>query len=173
MASSNEKSGATVTTSTVIVDKSSTVTTTTPLDTLAPAAFAVPTDNEPRRISEVSTPATAHNEGLNPFDTDLEAMVSSRTLMTADDSCGMKSATNTNSKGSPDCQVWPGKDHWKKKAKTARVNRHSCQVLAKMSKRNRIIVKVGIIALILAIALAVGLGVSKSLHARVWSPNDS
>ncbi|KAF3770791.1 hypothetical protein M406DRAFT_29658, partial [Cryphonectria parasitica EP155] len=121
--------------------------------------------------SDISTPTTAHNDGLNPFDTDLEAMVSSRTLTVGDDSCGMKSTTNVNIKGSsPDCQVWPGKDHWKKKAKTARVNRHSCQMLAKMSKRNRIIAKISIIALILAIALAVGLGVSKSLGAAIWSP---
>lgn len=160
-------------------EKSDVAVTVTPAPRLVTSAETLTPSHRPsadisyHRPSSVSTPATAQNESLNPFDTDLEAMVSSRTLTGGDDSCGMKSTSNSNLKCSGDGQVWPGQGHWKKKAKTARVNRHSCQMLAKMSKRNRIIAKIGIIALILAIALAVGLGVSKATGARIWSPKDN
>lgn len=88
-----------------------------------------------------------------------------------DDSCGMKSASKSNLKGSPEGQVWPGQDHWKRKAKAARINQRSCQCLAKMSKRNRIITKVLIGVMIVAIAVAVGLGISKAVGAGVWKPS--
>lgn len=172
MASPNEKAALTVTTTQFNDDKTLS-TTTTSTNTLAtsPAASLAPFP-EPAlgRSSDVSTPATAHND-LNPFDTDLEAMISSRTLAVADDSCGMKSASCSNLKGSPDGQVWPGQAHWKRKAKAAKVNQRSCQCFAKMSKRNRIIIKVLIIALVVGIAVGVGLGISKSLGVGVWKPD--
>lgn len=163
MASTIDEKGATltVTTFTQTADKTSSTTTTT----LAPSP-----EIGFRRSSDVSTPATAHNE-LNPFDTDLEAMISSRTMTQPDDACGMKSASKSNLKGSPEGQVWPGQDYWKKKAKAARINKRSCQCLARMSKRNRIIAKVLIGAVIVAIAVGVGLGISRAVGAGVWKPS--
>ncbi|KAJ0117808.1 hypothetical protein J7T55_002008 [Diaporthe amygdali] len=117
-----------------------------------------------RRPSEVSTPASAND--LNPFDTDIEAMISTRTTR-EDDSCGMKSTSKGNLKGA---QVWPGQDHWKKKAKANKLNQRSCQCLAKMSKRNRILVKVAIIVLVVLTAVGVGFGISKPLGAGIWKP---
>lgn len=110
---------------------------------------------------------------INPFDTDLEAMVSSRTLTGGDDACGMKSASSTNLKGCAEGQVWPGQAHWKKKSKTAKVNKHSCQCLAKLSKRNRMLVKVLIGLLVIALGVGVGLGVSRKVGAAVWKPDNN
>lgn len=168
MASPNEKAGLTVTTTT-LMDGKTLSTTTTQAETLAPSPVASLAPAF-RGSSDVSTPATAHND-LNPFDTDLEAMISARTLAAADDSCGMKSASCSNLKGSPDGQVWPGQAHWKKKAKAAKVNQRSCQCFARMSQRNRIIIKILIGALIIGIAVGVGLGISKSLGVGVWKPD--
>ncbi|KAK4142454.1 uncharacterized protein C8A04DRAFT_29903 [Dichotomopilus funicola] len=109
------------------------------------------------RPSDLSTPATAR---LNPFDTDIEA----RPVMTHDSS--RKSAECT--KGGTDCHVWPGQDHWKRKAKAARKNKHNCTCLAGLSRRNRIAVKILIIVLIVGVAVAVGFGVSKPLGAGIW-----
>lgn len=179
MAPTDEKAiGLTVTTTATTNmndDKTLSTITTASGDTLAPSLAPSPypsrgTSQDLHRPSDVSTPATAGRE-LNPFDTDLEAMVSTRTIVATDDACGMKSASNCNLKGSPDGQVWPGQEHWKKKAKAARVNNRSCQPLARMSKRNRIIVRVLIIALVVGIAVGVGLGISRSLHAGIWKPN--
>lgn len=172
MASPNEKSGLIVTTTQLNDDKTLS-TTTTAADTLAvsPVASLIPSPEVALgRSSDVSTPATAHND-LNPFDTDLEAMISTRTLAVQDDSCGMKSASCSNLKGSPDGQVWPGQAHWKKKAKAAKVNQRSCQCFAKMNHRNRIIIRVLIIALVVGIGVGVGLGISKSLGVGVWRPD--
>lgn len=176
MAAPNEKASlAVTTTTTTLTDGKLSTTTTTSGETLAPspaASLAPSPELAYRQSSEVSTPATAHNE-LNPFDTDLEAMVSTRTLPGGDDSCGMKSASNSNLKGSADGQVWPGQAHWKKKAKAAKINNRSCQCLARLSKRNRIIAKVLIGALVIGIAVAVGLGISKSLGAGIWKPDSN
>lgn len=127
--------------------------------------LAVSPDDNYGRISDVSTPVSSHM-GLNPFDTDVEAMMASTLTTREDDSCGMKSVSNT--KSSPDGQVWPGKGHWKQKAKANKVNQRSCQCLAKMSKRNRMITKVALILLVIAIAVGVGFGISKPLGAGIW-----
>ena len=109
------------------------------------------------RRSDVSTPATTR---ANPFETDIEAMP----VMTHNSS--RRSAECT--KGGSDCQVWPGQDHWKRKAKAAKKSRHTCTCLAGMSKRNRILVRVLIVVLVVAIAVGVGFGVSKPLNAGIW-----
>lgn len=109
------------------------------------------------RPSDVSSPATVR---ANLFDTDIEAMI------TPVEQHGRRSAECT--KGGTDCQVWPGQDHWKRKAKAAKKQRHTCNCLANLSKRNRIIVKILIIILIVGIAVGVGFGVSKPLGAGIW-----
>ncbi|KAJ4288264.1 hypothetical protein N0V88_007454 [Collariella sp. IMI 366227] len=96
----------------------------------------------------------------NPFDTDIEAMI------TRECTSNRKSAECT--KGGSDCQVWPGQDHWRRKAKAAKKSRHSCNCLAGLSKRNRILVKILILVLIVGIAVAVGFGISKPLGAGIW-----
>ncbi|KAL2176455.1 uncharacterized protein P884DRAFT_35134 [Thermothelomyces heterothallicus CBS 202.75] len=110
----------------------------------------------PRR-SDISTPATVR---ANPFDTDVEA------LPVATNDSKRKSVECT--KGGTDCQVWPGKDYWKRKAKAAKKKRTSCNCLASLSKRNRIAVKILIIVFIVGIAVSVGFGVSKPLGAGIW-----
>ncbi|KAK4193039.1 hypothetical protein QBC35DRAFT_162879 [Podospora australis] len=129
-------------------------------ETLTPEPFPPLTEKDTTlsRTSDISTPATAHK--LNPFDTDIEAMI------THENSHVKKSAECT--RGGSDCQVWPGQDHWKRKAKAAKKNRRACNCLAGLSKRNRIIAKILIILLIVGIAVAVGFGVSKPLGAGIW-----
>ncbi|KAK3327483.1 hypothetical protein B0T19DRAFT_421872 [Cercophora scortea] len=122
---------------------------------LAPAAEKRP--GITTRISDVSTPTSAHS---NPFETDIEAII------TTSEQC-MRKSTDRNAAGT-DCQVWPGQDHWRRKAKAAKMNRHSCNCLAHLSKRNRIIAKILIGILIIGIAVGVGLGVSKPLGAGIW-----
>ncbi|KAL2016766.1 hypothetical protein VTK56DRAFT_3114 [Thermocarpiscus australiensis] len=127
-------------------------------DTIASEPFPALGEKETRtsRPSDISTPATVR---ANPFDTDIEAMITT-------ERCSRRSAECT--KGGSDCQVWPGQDHWKRKAKAAKKNRHTCQCLASLSKRNRIIVKILIGVLIVGVAVGVGLGVSKPLGAGIW-----
>ncbi|KHE84133.1 hypothetical protein GE21DRAFT_1099795 [Neurospora crassa] len=108
------------------------------------------------RPSDVSTPYSAR---ANPFDSDIEAMVTNET-------CVKK--TTTTKGATTECQVWPGQDHWKQKAKDAKMTRHTCNCLAQMSKRNRIIVKVMIGLLVIGLAVGVGFGVSKPLGAGIW-----
>lgn len=98
----------------------------------------------------------------NPFETDIEAMevIDSKTC-----------TTRTTCNRRTDAQVWPGKDHWKQRAKSARVKKRSCALLAKMSRRNRIVAKIIIAVLIVGIAVAVGFGVSKPLGAPIWGDN--
>lgn len=114
-------------------------------------------------VSNISTPASSHR--ANPFDTDIEAII------TTTETCNRKSTECT--RGGTDCQVWPGQDHWRRKAKAAKLNRHTCNCLAKLSKRNRIIVKVLIALLIVGIAFGVGFGVSRSLGAGIYRPETS
>ncbi|KAK4212334.1 hypothetical protein QBC37DRAFT_194692 [Rhypophila decipiens] len=110
------------------------------------------------RASNVSTPASAGSR--NPFDTDIEAII------TSSEHCMRKSTECT--KGGTDCHVWPGQEHWRRKAKAAKMSRHNCNCLAHLSKRNRIIVKLLIGFLIIGIAVGVGFGVSKPLGAGIW-----
>lgn len=109
------------------------------------------------RTSDVSTPSSSH---ANPFDTDIEAII------TSSEHCMRKSTECT--KGGTDCHVWPGQEHWRRKAKDAKMSRHTCNCLAHLSKRNRIIVKILIGLLIIGIAVGVGFGVSKPLGAGIW-----
>lgn len=128
-------------------------------DSLTPVPFPSLEEKDTRlsRPSDVSSPATVR---ADPFDTDIEAMI------TPVEQHSRRSADCL--KGGPDCQVWPGQDHWKRKAKAAKKKQHSCNCLAGLSKRNRILVKILIIVLIVGAAVGVGFGVSKPLGAGIW-----
>lgn len=117
----------------------------------------------PKNASNVTTPSSANR--LNPFDTDVEAMHSS-------DNLNRKSVSCQSSRGNAiqNNSVWPGQDHWKQKARMAKMNNRSCTCLAHLSKRNRNIVKVLIGLLIIGIAVGVGVGISKPLGAEIWKP---
>lgn len=115
------------------------------------------------RSSDVSSnSSTAHN--ANPFDTDIEAIISTNTEN--------RHMSAQCTRGGADCQVWPGQDHWRRKAKLAKRSRQSCKCLSHLSKRNRIIVKVVIGLLIVGIAVGIGFGVSKPLGAGIWHPHN-
>ena len=118
----------------------------------------------PKNGSSVTTPNSANR--LNPFDTDIEAMHSS-------DNLNRKSVSNQSSRGIQNNSVWPGQDHWKQKARVAKMNNRSCTCLAHLSKRNRNIVKALIGLLVIGIAVGVGVGISKSLNAEIWRPRHS
>ncbi|KAL1841899.1 hypothetical protein VTJ49DRAFT_6421 [Mycothermus thermophilus] len=134
-------------------------------DSLSPQPFPALDEKNPHFT--VSTPATTR---ANPFDADLEAGATVLPVYTQESSSSStpnrKSAECT--KGGSDCQVWPGQDHWRRKAKDARKDRRSCRCLAGMSKRNRILIRIAIILLIVGIAVAVGFGISKPLGAGIW-----
>jgi hypothetical protein len=112
------------------------------------------------RLSDVST--TNH---LNPFDTDIEAIVSNPEHEN-------RNLSAQCTRGGPECQVWPGQDHWRRKAKLAKKQRRNCNCLAHLSKRNHIIVKILIGILVIGIAVGVGVGISKPLGAPIWHPNN-
>ncbi|KAI1852403.1 hypothetical protein JX265_003829 [Neoarthrinium moseri] len=114
------------------------------------------------RNSANSSPSSARR--LSPFDTDVEAGQSSENL-------NRKSTQFTGrTLNNPNCSVWPGQDHWKQKARAAKLKNRSCKCMAHLSKRTRLVVKILMAALIIGIAVAVGLGVSKSLGAGIWKP---
>ncbi|KAI1498483.1 hypothetical protein F5X99DRAFT_321975 [Biscogniauxia marginata] len=119
---------------------------------------------ESRRPSSVSTPISAHANG---FDTDIEAMmpIKSSDNLNKTSTCGNRSKS--------DATVWPGQDHWKQKARNAKINNRSCQYMARLSKRTRIIVKITLVILIIGIAVGVGFGISKPLGAKIWQPENN
>ncbi|TQV91766.1 hypothetical protein V2A60_006115 [Cordyceps javanica] len=109
---------------------------------------------------EVATPRSERSS--NPFDTDVEAALISQS--TTRKSC------NITRNG--ECQVWPGKQHWKDKAKDAKIKR-SCTYMSRLNRRQKIAAKILLIALIIGIAVGVGFGVSKPLGAPIWGKKDS
>ncbi|ETS80349.1 hypothetical protein PFICI_07878 [Pestalotiopsis fici W106-1] len=125
------------------------------------------TSVELARNSGLSTPSSARH--LNPFDTDIERGQSA-------DNLNRKSTQFTGrTLHDPNCSVWPGQNHWKQKAKAAKINNRSCQPqwMAKLSRRNRLIVKLLIAALVIGVAVGVGFGISKPLGAGIWKSPDS
>ena len=108
------------------------------------------------RTSNVSVPSTVHQ--FNPFDTDVEAMVSS----------GELSKSTQRIRGGQESQVWPGQAQWKRRAKDAKRNHRACNCLSHLKRRDRIVVKVLIVLLIVGIAVGIGVGVSKPLGAGIW-----
>ncbi|KAH7136413.1 hypothetical protein EDB81DRAFT_78794 [Dactylonectria macrodidyma] len=118
-----------------------------------------PLDGSPR----VSASYTPRTQKLNPFDTDIEAMVPAATTDTCNNMNKVHPAVSKS-----ECQVWPGKEHWKQKAKLAKKQRGCCSPMAQLSRRNRIIVKILMVVLVVGIAVGVGFGVSKPLHAPIW-----
>ncbi|KAK1599385.1 uncharacterized protein LY79DRAFT_139118 [Colletotrichum navitas] len=130
---------------------------------LTPVASTPEKSLEMPRDSNLSTPRSYRND--NPFDTDIEAMI---TTTSSTDPYAMKSITTTK-----DCPtIWPGKQDWKAKAKAAKRDRGSCACMARMSKKNRIIMKVAIGLLIIGIGVGVGFGVSKPLGAPIWGDSN-
>ncbi|KAI0123091.1 hypothetical protein BJ170DRAFT_125203 [Xylariales sp. AK1849] len=122
------------------------------------------TSMELHRNSTVSSPSSVLQ--LNPFDTDIEA----RTHSSENLNRNVTHAT-ASGKNNPKCTVWPGQDHWKQKARAAKMKRGSCQCMARLSKRTRLIVQILIALLIIGIAVGVGLGISKPLGAGIWKPS--
>lgn len=130
----------------------------------------------------LSNTTTAYDQGMdrtprtskdsmaqsNPFETDIEAME----VMDPRTNTTNRTCNNNNTSRRSDAHIWPGKEHWKQRAKSARVKKRSCGLLAKLSRRNRIIAKIIIAVLIVGIAVAVGFGVSKPLGAPIWGDND-
>ena len=113
------------------------------------------------RLSAEATPRSSHS--ANPFDTDIEAMVSNSSL----GKCSRKS----DSSNRKDCPVWPGKQHWADKAKDAKLKR-SCTMMARLTPRQRIIAKILLVFLVVGVAVGVGFGVSKPLGASIWGKKD-
>lgn len=126
----------------------------TTLSSSAEKGFNVHVDDQ------ITTPLSLQQS--NPFDTDIEAIIP----VTQSDS-RRKSATMARG----DCQVWPGQEHWKQKAKAAKRAR-SCAWMASLSRRTRIAVKIAIILLIIGIAVGIGFGISKPLGAPIWGTPD-
>ncbi|KAJ2904856.1 uncharacterized protein MKZ38_007048 [Zalerion maritima] len=110
------------------------------------------------RESTLSTPLSTQNP--DPFDTDVEAMIPNNP-----ENCPRKSMGCQ--RPDADCQVWPGQEHWRKKAKAAKVSRSRCGCMAKMSKRNRILIHLLILVLIVGIGLSIGFGISKPINAPI------
>ncbi|KAF4120630.1 hypothetical protein GMORB2_2633 [Geosmithia morbida] len=115
-----------------------------------------PLDKSPRPSGE-STPK------VNPFETDIEAM-------DVDETYPYSKTKQQRALDRTDKQVWPGKDHWKQVAKSAKMKR-SCTCMARLSHRNRIIAKILIVILVVGAAVGIGFGVSKPLGAAIWTDN--
>ncbi|KAI1115775.1 hypothetical protein F5Y14DRAFT_103474 [Nemania sp. NC0429] len=111
-----------------------------------------------------STPTSATTS--RGFDTDMEAMKQ------AESTEQLRDAYASGNRLDSDSSVWPGQAHWREKALAAKRKNRSCHCLARLSKRTRIVVKLAIVLFILGVAVAVGFGISKSLGARIWKPED-
>lgn len=134
-------------------------------DTLASTNQAISTEKnggvttDASRRSDVSSPRSNHQ---NPFDTDIEAMI---TPSISRDPATRMTTNMTTKCGGPDCQVWPTREHWIKKAKAAKTKR-GCNCFAHLSRRNRIAINCAIVLIFLAVALGVGIGISRALGAK-------
>jgi hypothetical protein len=138
-------------------------------DDTTPIALSSKTDDEKhvremnlelsRQSSLVSAPSGVHQ--ANPFDTDIEAAAHP-----SDENLNRKSTTLT--KPNQECPVWPGQNHWKQKARAAKIKNRSCSCMAHLSKRTRLIIKIAILLLIVGVAVGVGLGISKTLGTGVY-----
>jgi hypothetical protein len=102
---------------------------------------------------------TARSDCSNPFEADVEAMITNSSLDKP-----RSSVILTRKK---DCEVWPGKRDWKQRAKAGKKNR-TCAFMHDLSRRTRIMLKVLIIVLVVGIAVGIGFGVSKPLGAPIW-----
>ncbi|KAH6611586.1 hypothetical protein Trco_001606 [Trichoderma cornu-damae] len=131
---------------------------------LSPAVgiYAVPTNAT--SVTSITSNPHSDRTTTNPFETDVEALHSHNSL---DKPCRKSMALDARK----DCQVWPGKDHWEKQAKQAKMKRNNCACMARLSPRNKIIAKVLIIVLVVGVAVSVGFGISKPLGAPLWGSN--
>jgi hypothetical protein len=116
------------------------------------------------RTTTLSAPPSVHT--TDAYDTDIEAMMPQQSC----DQLAYK--PSAGGRANPDCTVWPGQKHWRNKARAAKINNRSCQCMARLSKRTRLLVKLGIIFLVVAIAIGVGFGISKPLGADIWRPRE-
>ncbi|GAP89074.1 hypothetical protein SAMD00023353_0902740 [Rosellinia necatrix] len=114
--------------------------------------------------SALSTPTSAHT--TSGFSTDLEGM---KHVQSSDH---LRGASVSGERFDSDSSVWPGQAHWREKDRAAKRKNRSCHWLARLSKRTQIIVKVAIVLSVVGVAVGVGFGISKSLGARVWQPED-
>ncbi|KAJ2986489.1 hypothetical protein NUW58_g5004 [Xylaria curta] len=109
-----------------------------------------------------TTPTSARTS--NGFDTDLESAKPPRISQQATrPMCGNQLVS--------DNRVWPGQAYWKKKALAAERKNRSCQCLARLDKRTRIILQIVTVLFVVGVAVGVGFGISISLGARTW-PQD-
>ncbi|KAM0264261.1 hypothetical protein ACHAQJ_000750 [Trichoderma viride] len=126
--------------------------------------YAVPTNAT--SVTSITSNPHSDKTTTNPFETDIEALNSHSSL----DKPSRKSMTldaKTN------CTVWPGKDHWEKQAKQAKMKRTRCTCMAQLSPRNKIIAKILIIVLVIGVAVSIGFGISKPLGAPIWGSSKS
>jgi hypothetical protein len=116
------------------------------------------------QTTSISPPPSVHQG--DPYDTDIEA------IMPQQSSDQLAYKHSAGGRPNPNCTVWPGQNHWKNKARAAKINNRSCQCMARLSKRTRLLVKLGIIFLVVAVAIGVGFGISKPLGADIWRPRE-
>lgn len=128
-----------------------------------------------REDSNVSTPTSSTHRvaacsTLNPFDTDIEAMVPGKT----NESGATANPPRKSMGGSPcnaaDAQVWFGRDDWRRRHKERRLRSKNCACFAKCSKRTRVIIQVTIVLVTVGAAVAIGLAISKAVGAPIWKP---
>ncbi|KAI0874166.1 hypothetical protein GGS24DRAFT_353761 [Hypoxylon argillaceum] len=114
--------------------------------------------------STPSTPTSANT--ITGFDTDMERMKPQESTEQ------LRECSVGGNRLNSDSSVWPGQAHWREKALAAERKNRSCQLLARLNKRTRIVVKVAILLFIVGVAVGIGFGISKSLGARIWQPKD-
>ncbi|KAI0157846.1 hypothetical protein GGR57DRAFT_58255 [Xylariaceae sp. FL1272] len=100
---------------------------------------------------DVSTPVSVNNG----FDTDIEAVMPVKSTELINRKVTGEHWDNAGG------DVWPGQAHWKEKARAARRKNRSCQCMAGLSKRTRVVAKIAIALLVIGIAIGVGVGISK------------
>lgn len=119
---------------------------------------------ESHENSTPSTPTSAHT--IDGFDIYIEGIKSAQSQE------NLRRGSMSGHRSKSDSSVWPGQAHWREKALAAKRKNRSCQCLARLNKRTRVVVKITIVLLVVGIAVGVGFGISKPLGARIWQPKD-
>jgi hypothetical protein len=136
--------------------------------------------------SSISPPQSAHREkavanspysfhkseskqniNSSVFDTDIEALSQQKT----EAGSSKTGLVNIRSKGVSSANAWPNRVEQKMMLKARKRDKASCGCWAGMTKRNRNIVKVAVLLILIGLIIGLCIGVTRAVHGGVWQPN--
>lgn len=144
--------------------------------TLTPTRTSTPLSpfydhNSPAPLSQQATKADSKTH-LSTYESDLEAGLSETKTSAGFNSSKLALAQKKSSGTNNECTVWPGQKALKE-AKLAEKRRTECwNPMRGLDSRTKFWVKIAIGAVIVGLAVGVGLGITRAVHGGVWHENN-